>query len=187
MEFADSSSHPFEHPICLELASRFWRNIICSLARADMILKPTWPVLWQQCEVFRNVHEFKPPAEYVPRDDLGSVKRTLDAYIAAYRCDAVEFEINWMTRYSPEFRLLPPKRGKYCRRQLLAVLRALRYNDFFRSLCFRDVDLSILWNWCDNGSRTTRVGYLSRGGTSKRPCLGMLVSDANNPRFAPCR
>jgi hypothetical protein len=138
------------------------------LAKADRWLKPTWPLLWQEYEIFRDVCGFNKPSDLISHDDYGGVKRTLDAYLAAYRCQPVDWEINWRSRFAPEFRLVPPKDGKaYSRLQLLAVLRALRFNDFFSSLSFRGVDLSVLWNWCDSASKTTRVAYFSRGGRTK--------------------
>jgi hypothetical protein len=98
----------------------------------------------------------------VPKEDFGCFKRTLDAYLAAYRCEPVGWEINWKTRFAPEFRLLPARCGSYSPLQLLAVLRALRYNDYFNSLSFRDVDLSVLYGLEDNTLRRVNVAYLSR-------------------------
>jgi hypothetical protein len=106
----------------------------------------------------------------VPKEDFGSFQRTLSAYLAAYRCEDVDWEINWKTRFAPEFRLLPGKRGPYSGLQLLAVLRALRYNDYFNSLSFRDVDLSVLYGLQDNTLRKVNVAYLSR------TCKRMFVS-----------
>lgn len=106
----------------------------------------------------------KEPQYLVAREDFGSFRRTLDAYTAAYRCDPVDWEINWkQTRFAPEFRLLPAKRGPYAPLQLLAVLRALRYNDYFNSLSFRDVDLSGLYGVVDDmGGKRLNAAYLSR-------------------------
>lgn len=112
-------------------------------------------------EIF-HVSGLKEPQYLVPREDFGSFHRTLDAYLAAYRCDSVDWEINWKTRFAPEFRLLPSKRGPYSPLQLLAVLRALRYNDYFNSLSFRDVDLSVLYGLEDNAVSGVNVAYLSR-------------------------
>lgn len=112
-------------------------------------------------EVFR-VSGLKEQQYLVPKEDFGSFKRTLDAYLAAYHCEDVNWEINWKTRFAPEFRLLPGKRGPYNPLQLLAVLRALRYNDYFTSLSFRDVDLTVLHGLEDNSFSKANVAYLSR-------------------------
>lgn len=145
----------------LELASRYFRQIIRVFGTADRFLKPAWPQLWQVREIIR-VSGLKEPQYLVPKEDFGSFKRTLDAYLAAYQCEDVDWEINWKTRFAPEFRLLPSKRGLYAPLQLLAVLRALRYNDYFISLSFRDVDLSVLYGLQDSTLRKANVAYLSR-------------------------
>ncbi|KAL2164110.1 hypothetical protein VTH06DRAFT_3324 [Thermothelomyces fergusii] len=152
---------PFQPPVTLELASRYYREVIRILGTADRFLKPAWPQLWQTMEVFR-VSGLKEPQYLVPKEDFGSFKRTLDAYLAAYHCQDVNWEINWKTRFAPEFRLLPGKRGPYSSLQLLAVLRALRYNDYFTSLSFRDVDLTVLHGLEDNAFGKANVAYLSR-------------------------
>ncbi len=108
--------------------------------------------------------------EPVQKDDYGSVKRTLDAYITAYRCGPVEWEINWKTQFAPEFRLRPAKNGSpYSPLQLLAVLRALRYNDYFSSLSFQDIDLSILWNYYDISAKGPDSAYINRTGVLLSP------------------
>ena len=149
--------------VTLELASCFYRRIIRVFGMADRYLKPVWPQMWQSAEIF-HVTGLKEPQYLVPREDFGSVRRTLDAYMAAYACPSVEWEINWKTKFPPEFRVLPAKDGsRYTPLQLLAVLRALRYNDYFSSLSFRDVDVGPLWDTRDPYSSTrSHVAYLSR-------------------------
>lgn len=171
---ANKTSEPFKAPITLELASRYYRQIIRVFGTADRFIKPAWPLLWQTLEIFR-VSGFKEPQYLVPKEDFGSFKRTLDAYLAAYHCDDVDWEINWKTRFAPEFRLLPAKRGAYSTLQLLAVLRALRYNDYFNSLSFRDIDLSVLCGLQDNTPRKVNVAYLTRTCKSDLACQACLV------------
>src|SRR6266566_2339638 len=49
-------------------------------------------------------------------------------------------------RWPPEFWVLPPRQGSaYSALQILTVLRALRFNDYFMSLSFRDIDFGDLW------------------------------------------
>ncbi|KAK4143685.1 uncharacterized protein C8A04DRAFT_12178 [Dichotomopilus funicola] len=170
---------PFKSPVTLELASRYFRQVIRVLGTADRFLKPAWPQLWQTREVFR-VSGLKEPQYLVPKEDFGSFKRTLDAYLAAYHCRDVEWEINWKTQFAPEFRLLPGKKGTpYTILQLLAVLRALRYNDYFTSLSFRDVDLSVLHGLRDNSSQRANVAYLSR------TCVTLDPDDIEILRISP--
>ncbi|KAK0645927.1 hypothetical protein B0T16DRAFT_428892 [Cercophora newfieldiana] len=161
--FNISFRNPMAARVTLELASCQYRRIVRVFGMADRYLKPVWPQMWQSAEIF-HVMGLKEPQYLVPREDFGSVRRTLDAYMAAYGCAPVEWEINWKTRFPPEFRVLPAKDGsRYKALQLLAVLRALRYNDYFHSLSFRDVDLGPLWDTQDPFSSTRgHVAYLSR-------------------------
>ncbi|CCC12283.1 unnamed protein product [Sordaria macrospora k-hell] len=153
---------PFQAPVTLELASRYYRHIIRDFCAVDRYLKPAWPQIWQSREIF-HVTGLKETHLVTAGEDFGSVKRTLDAYLAAYRCPAVDWEINWKTKFAPEFRLLPAKDGNnYSPLQLLAVLRALRYNDYFNSLSFRDIDLGVLWSVSDHHARRGNVAWLSR-------------------------
>ncbi|KAK4106110.1 RNI-like protein, partial [Parathielavia hyrcaniae] len=169
---------PFHVPVTLELASRYYRHIIRAFGRADRFLKPAWPQLWHTLELFR-ISGLTEPQYLVPKEDFGSFQRTLNAYLAAYRCEDVDWEINWKTRFAPEFRLLPGKRGPYSALQLLAVLRALRYNDYFNSLSFRNVDLSVLYGLRDNTLRKVNVAYLSR------TCVALGPDEIETLRVSP--
>ncbi|OIW33433.1 RNI-like protein [Coniochaeta ligniaria NRRL 30616] len=172
--FIISFRDPFKQAITLELASRYYRSIIRVLHKADRYLKPAWPQMLQNSQVFL-ISGLREPQYVIDREDYGGIKRTLDAYLAAYRSQPVEWEINWRTKYAPEFRLLPPKIGKsYAPLQLLAVMRALRYNDYFISLSFRDIDLSVLWGCYDHYQGMCDVPYLSRS------CLGLGNEDIDN-------
>lgn len=158
---------PFKKAVTLELASRYYRSIIRVLLKADRYLKPAWPQTLQHNQVFR-IAGLREPQYVIDREDYGGIKRTLDAYLAAYHCQPVEWEINWRTKYAPEFRLLPPKTEQsYGPMQLLAVMRALRYNDYFISLSFRDIDLSVMWDWYDQFQGPCDVPYLSRSCKSR--------------------
>jgi hypothetical protein len=151
---------PFMPAVSLELASRFYRQIAMTFMRADKTLKPCWPHLWQSLEVF-DIQGLPEQQFIVPREDFGGLKRTLDAYLAAYRVPSVDWEINWKTLCAPEFRLLPPNTGSYSNLQLLAVFRALRYNDYFNSISLRDINLTGLRDKVDVAGRVN-VPYLNR-------------------------
>ncbi|KAH8895044.1 RNI-like protein [Thozetella sp. PMI_491] len=170
---------PFNPPVTLELASRFYRRIIRVFGKADRFLKPAWPIMWRTLEIFR-IAGLREPHYLVPGEDFGSAKRTLDAYLAAYRCEPVEWEINWKTQFFPEFRLLPAQNGvPYSALQILAVLRALRYNDFFSSLSFRGINLAVLWNWYDNAAQGPNVAYLDRN------CFALNSDEVDVLRMSP--
>lgn len=160
--FAMRFRDPFKSPVGLELSSRHYRRIILTLTKADKFLKPAWPTQWQIQEVF-HVAGLPTPQHIVAGEDFGGFQRTLSAFYAAYRCNPVDWEINWRTPFAPEFRVLPSTKGAYTDLQLLAVLRALRYNDYFKSLSFCDVDLSSLLDKFDS-SRKGNAVYMSRNG-----------------------
>lgn len=145
----------------LELASRYYRQMVITFMKADRFLKPCWPTTLQTMEVFK-ISGLSDPQLLIAGDNYGGLKRTLDAFLSAYHCLPVEWEINWRTAFAPEFRLLPPKIGHtYTNLQLLAVMRSLRYNGYFNSISFNGIDLSSLWDKSDFHGRTS-VPYMNR-------------------------
>lgn len=152
---------PFRQATTLELSSRHYRNIIRVFHKADRFLKPAWPQMLQN-DIF-DIAGLKEPQYVIDREDYGGLYRTLNAYLAAYRCRPVEFEINWRARYAPEFCLLPAKDGQqYTTMQLLAVMRALRYNDYFESLSFRYINLAVMWDVYDRYQGPNNVASMNR-------------------------
>lgn len=161
--FSMTFRDPFKNPILLELSSHQYRHIILTLTKADKFLKPAWPTPWQTQEIF-HINGLPIYQQIAAGEDFGGFQRTLTAFCAGYRCDPVDWEISWRTVVSPEFRVIPSSKGvKYTDLQLLAVLRALRYNDYFKAVSFRDVDLSSLLDKYDS-SRTANIAYMSRNG-----------------------
>ncbi|KAI1854739.1 hypothetical protein JX266_000857 [Neoarthrinium moseri] len=155
---------PLDRPSKLELSSRHQRNVLSRFFRADTFLKPAWP-LWTRREIF--VIEGESQKIPLPEgDDYGGFKRTLEAFLEAYHSASVEWKVNWRdVKHAPEFQLLPPPSGKeYTAYQLLAVFRALRFNDFFKSLSFRGVSFEALSHVFDNTYRFEPTVWLSRTG-----------------------
>ncbi|KAI0011770.1 RNI-like protein [Xylariaceae sp. FL0662B] len=157
---------PLDKPVKLELSSRHHKNILSTLFEADTYLKPAWP-LWTRREVFFIDGE----AQQTPLpngEDYGGFKTTLEAFIKGYNCLPVNWTVRWkhvQHPHVPEFRLLPPKKqSRYTAHQLLAVFRALRFNDFFRSLSFAEIDFSSLVGASDNVVRLESTVWLSRTG-----------------------
>ncbi|KAK5166231.1 uncharacterized protein LTR77_008492 [Saxophila tyrrhenica] len=75
--------------------------------------------------------------------------RTLSAYSIAYGLNPanVRYTINYDCEDAPRFELLPPadtKRSDYRPLALLAIMRALRYNESFGSLSFAGINLDSL-------------------------------------------
>lgn len=159
--FVLSFREPFKPAVTLELASRYYRQIVITFMKADRFLKPCWPTTLQTMEVFR-VTGLADPQLLIAGDNYGGLRRTLDAFLVAYHCSPVEWEINWKTALAPEFRLLPPKAGNtYTNLQLLAIMRSLRYNGYFNSISFNGVDLTGLWDKTDLLGRTS-IPYMNR-------------------------
>lgn len=140
--FVMSFRLPFGRETRLELASTHYRRIIETMTKVDRELKPMWPQHLQQA-IF-DIKGLPPPLQLTSGNDLGGIERSLRAYCAAFRVQVPRWTIEWPTPSQPTFRLLPPDGVQYLPLQLLAVLRALRYNSFFKALSFRDVDLSAL-------------------------------------------
>ncbi|KAH7038139.1 uncharacterized protein B0I36DRAFT_359736 [Microdochium trichocladiopsis] len=155
---------PLDKPTKLQLSSRHHRTITTKLLKADTYLKPAWP-FWTRREIF--IIDGDSQQIHVPEgEDYGGFRRTLDAFIEGYHCSPVNWTVVWKNvRHAPEFRLLPPtKAPQYSPHQLLAVFRALRFNDYFKSLSFHKIDLSPLAGQYDNASRYESTVWVSRTG-----------------------
>ncbi|KAH9906228.1 RNI-like protein [Xylariomycetidae sp. FL2044] len=155
---------PLDQSKKLELSSRYHRTIMSRLLKADAFLKPGWP-LWTRREVFLIDGELCQTP--LPNgENYGGFQTTLDAFLEGYHCPPVSWTVHWKNvRYPPEFRLLKPeKQSHYSAHQLLAVFRALRFNDFFKSLSFSEIDFSVLSNTSDNTWRLESTVWLSRTG-----------------------
>ncbi|PFH61342.1 hypothetical protein XA68_17591 [Ophiocordyceps unilateralis] len=155
---------PFGPESRLDLASVQYRRVIEALTKADRILKPMWPQHFQQ--VIFDIRGLPPPLQLTSGNDLGGLKRSLQAYCAAYKVQVPEWKIEWNTAPQPAFRLLPLDGERYSSLQLLAVFRALRYNSFFKAISFRGVDLSPLAGKTDHSQYGDAVAYRSLNGLS---------------------
>ncbi|KAI0887205.1 RNI-like protein [Annulohypoxylon maeteangense] len=155
---------PLENPTKLELSSRHHRSISSKLYKMDAYIKPAWP-LWTRREVF--FIDGEAPQMPLPNgEDYCGFKTTLGAFIEGYCCAPVDWMVQWKNvRHAPQFTLLAPKgQSSYNAYQLLAVFRALRFNDFFKSLSFRGIDFSSLAGIFDNTTRLESTTWLSRTG-----------------------
>ncbi|KAI1122868.1 RNI-like protein [Nemania abortiva] len=155
---------PLEPPRKLLLSSRYYRTILSRLFQADTYLKPAWP-LWTRREVF-HIDDGAQQMPLPNGEDYGGFRTSLEAFIQGYHCQPVEWTVKWKdVRHAPQFCLLKP-RGElhYSAHQLLAVFRAIRFNEFFKSISFCDIDFSSLSNKFDNSQRLEPTISLSRNG-----------------------
>ena len=139
---------PLRQPVTLSLAASCATDIALSIRRVADWLRPEWPeqpFTWNAAEIVHKYEESLPiPASDEPYQALN---RTLAAYCAAYDLDATRFRYtdSYDCEDAPAFILQPPADGrKYSMLELLAILRALRYNESFGTLSFQDIDLSDL-------------------------------------------
>ncbi|KAL0930892.1 leucine rich repeat protein [Colletotrichum truncatum] len=157
---------PCEPEKRLELASRWYREIVMTFMKADRAVKPAWPQHMQR-DIF-DIRGLTAQLLLPSGQDFGGLKRTLEAYCATFRCPPPEWTVNWKCErreHCPEFRLLPSKEPSgYTALQLLAVFKSLRYNDYFKALSFRDVDLAPLCGLTDHPGFEESVADVSRDG-----------------------
>ncbi|EFQ24977.1 leucine rich repeat protein [Colletotrichum graminicola] len=157
---------PCENEKRLELASRWYREIVMTFMKADRAVRPAWPQHMQR-DIF-DIRGLTAQLLLPSGQDYGGLKRTLEAYCATFKCKAPEWTVNWKCErreHCPEFRLLPAREpGGYSALQLLAVFKALRFNDYFKALSFRDVDFSPLCGLTDVPGWDESVADVNRDG-----------------------
>ncbi|KAG5937719.1 hypothetical protein E4U53_008148 [Claviceps sorghi] len=155
---------PFGRETRIDLASSRYRHIIEALTKADRNLKPMWPQHFQQ--VIFDIKGLPPPLQLTSGNDLGGLKRSLQAYCVAFHVPAPNWTIDWRPPFQPAFRLLPPHGKTYAPLQLLAVFRALRYNSFFKAISFRGIDLTPLAGRNDRAQYGDSLAYKSLNGVT---------------------
>jgi hypothetical protein len=136
---------PLQSTFTLYLASAQAESIVLWIKNRAEYLRPEW------------VHQpfaFFAPAEL--DDDMGLSEtsedehrffdRTLIAYGAGFNVDVsrVCYSVDHQCEDAPCFRLLKPYGACYSALELLAVLRALRYNESFTSISFAGINLDVL-------------------------------------------
>lgn len=149
----------------LDLAASTSREIAISILNAWKFLKPLWEDHNFNFSGPRNVIVLSESSE-VNNEDLGCFDRTLVAYCLAYKVPPsnIQYAVDWEVNDAPEFQLWHPRYSKnYSISELLAVMRALRYNEYFCSISFRDIDLHNLHGTIDvfgneNATLETRSG-----------------------------
>jgi Ran GTPase-activating protein (RanGAP) involved in mRNA processing and transport len=147
---------PLQPSYTLYLASASANDIALCLRQAAEFLRPLWleqPFSWSVPE---NLEEALLPIPESEAEDYDCLERTLIAYCVAYGVDPsnIRYTINENCPDGPEFQLLDPsnpRRQRYGPLELLAILRALRYNESFGAICFRSVKLDALHGLHDRG------------------------------------
>lgn len=139
---------PLRQSSVLTLASSCVTDIALWTRQAADYLRPEWleqPFTWN---VPRSLDDELLPVSTLG-EDHGCLDRTLTAYCAAYSLDTskIRYLVDHHCEDAPAFQLLPPadpQRSKYSLLELLAVMRALRYNETFTSISFAHINLDVL-------------------------------------------
>lgn len=152
----------------VNLASVFSLDIALWIRQRTEFLRPLW--LLQPYDIVAPSavagDDVIPVTELV--EDFGCFDRTLVAYSASYNIDTsnIRYTVDLECEDAPCFKLLPPaskRRKQYEPLELLAVLRALRYNESFSSISFSGVSLDVLQN-CRDRFGVDWNAFLTRAG-----------------------
>ena len=137
---------PLRKHIPIHLASSCVTDIALSTRRTADFLRPKWPeqpFTWNCPEIMDEEFLPIPPID----EENEALNRTLAAYCAAYGLDAssIIYTVNPACEDGPAFCLITRSNGQnYTVLELLAVMRALRYNESFGTLSFSKIDLNDL-------------------------------------------
>ncbi|OXV09442.1 hypothetical protein Egran_02795 [Elaphomyces granulatus] len=140
---------PFRTPVTLHLASVSSRNIALWIRQRSEFLRPLWLRQPFDLAVPREIADDDMIPSVDLSEDYGCFDRTLVAYSAGYDIDTsnIRYSIDVECEDAPCVRLLLPaskQQPKYTALELLAVMRALRYNESFASISFGGINLDIL-------------------------------------------
>ncbi|KAI0591916.1 Leucine rich repeat protein [Pyrenophora tritici-repentis] len=140
---------PLERPKVLHLASLASRDIAVRLRSVEANLRPEWETRPFDFQVPEDVHQDLVRQESPHPMEPDSLDRTLIGYCVAYgvQPENISYQITYPPEDAPRFELLPPvglRRAQYNVLELLAVMRALRYNETFAGISFKDVSLDVL-------------------------------------------
>ncbi|KAF2811573.1 leucine rich repeat protein-like protein [Mytilinidion resinicola] len=163
---------PLERPKVLYLASLASHDIAVRLRYVEENMRPEWesrPYTFDvPDDVKRDILRNSSPHPI----DSESLDRTLIGYCIAYDANPenIRYQITYPDEDSPRFELLPPdnrRNNQYTALELLSVMRALRYNESFCGLTFKDVHLDVL-NGLEDRYGTEHVCIKTKRGTLVR-------------------
>lgn len=124
-------------------------EVACWIRQHTEYLRPLWTRQPYDFLVPRELQNEENFAPVTLDEDYGCFDRTLVAYSASYDIDTsnIRYTIDLECEDAPCFRLLrpaSPRTSRYSAHELIAVMRALRYNESFRSISFRGINLDSL-------------------------------------------
>jgi len=164
--------NPLQQPTILNLAAASAPEIARLIFRSYLFLKPQWLdytfLFYGPPEIIDDSNAPVPIG-----DENGFFERTFVAYCMAYNCNParIRYTVDLECEDAPKFQLLSPGgSANYTVHELLAVFRALRFNESFRTISFRGINLQSLHGLVDiHGS--DHVALASRSGIPLRKHL----------------
>ena len=146
---------PLQRPRHLHLASSASFEIAARLHYTENFLRPEWGQRLFKFEVPLEVEDMLPAPVPSDTEEHCCLDRTLIAYCVAYSVNPtnVRYTINYNCEDAPRFELLAPadtRRTEYGPLDILAIMRALRYNESFGSMSFAGISLDAMNGLHDN-------------------------------------
>ncbi|KAI9714779.1 MAG: hypothetical protein M1820_000068 [Bogoriella megaspora] len=160
---------PLARPSILHLASLDSVDIAVRLRHVELALRPEWTARPYTFTVPQTVERDFLRTDAIHEDEHSSLDKTLIAYCMAYDVNPsnIRYTINYTCEDAPRFELCPPSDQRaevYSLHELLAVMRALRYNETFGALSFSGINLDSL-NGRHDPHGTEHVCYNTKRGT----------------------
>ena len=137
---------PLAQPQTVCLASSCVNDVALSFRRTAEFLRPKWPeqpFTWNVPKIMDEDFEPVPPID----EEYDALDRTLSAYCVAYGLDTslICYTVETACEEGPAFILTAKVNGRrYTVLELLAIFRALRYNESFATLSFAGINLDDL-------------------------------------------
>ncbi|KAF2841514.1 RNI-like protein [Patellaria atrata CBS 101060] len=139
---------PLRNPKTYYISSMDARSIALNLRLKEEYLRPEWSSRPYTFKVPEEINEHVEAIQTARPIDGDCFPRTLTAYCVAYGVDPsnISYRITEPPNDPPCFDLLTPyhPKRKYEIVELLAVMRALRYNESFHTISFANVSLDQL-------------------------------------------
>lgn len=96
------------------------------------------------------------------------------------RPENIQYAVEWDGVDAPKFQLCPPAdAARYSLLELLAVFRALRFNEHFRSISFSGIDLHVLHGLHDEYG-TDHVAFKTRLGMNSDMRILLLTDECRS-------
>lgn len=146
---------PLQKPRTLHLASNSSYEIAARLHFSENLLRPDCGHRFYRFSAPSEVEDQLAPPADPTAEEHSCLDRTLIAYCVAYGVNPanIRYTVNYSCEDAPQLELLSPgdsRRPNYGPLELLAIMRAIRYNESFGSISFAGILLDSLNGLHDN-------------------------------------